>query len=42
MALTGSPDGMRTRGRPRSGIEDSSKIDIKRTVWEDVNWIRVL
>ena len=42
MALMGSPDGKRTHGRPRSGNEDSTKVDIKETVWEGVNWNNVV
>jgi hypothetical protein len=42
MVLIGSPDGKRPPGGAGSGIKDNSKIDIKETVWQSVNWIRVI
>jgi hypothetical protein len=42
MALMGIPDGKRQHGRPRSGNEDSSKIDINEILWAGVNWICVV
>jgi hypothetical protein len=42
MVLMGSPDGKGPLGRSRSGIEDSSKTNIKERVWQGVNWISVV
>jgi hypothetical protein len=36
--LVGKPEGKRPLRRPRGGCEDNIKMNVRETVWGDVDW----
>jgi hypothetical protein len=41
MILVGKPEGKRPLGRPRRRWEDGIRMDLKKTGWRNVEWIRL-
>jgi hypothetical protein len=39
--LVGKPEEKRPQATPRRRLEDDIKMDLKETVWEDADWIRL-
>jgi hypothetical protein len=39
--LAGKPEGKRLLGRPRRRCEDNIRMDLRKTGWENVDWIHL-
>jgi hypothetical protein len=40
-SLIGKPEGKRLLGRPRSRWEDDTRINLRGTGWEGINWMHL-
>jgi hypothetical protein len=40
--LVGKPEGKRLLGRPRRSWMDDIKMDLRRIIWGDIDWINLV